>query len=76
MVEVLCETRKDGNKGLHFSDEVSVQILIARKSFYRIAIKEMLIFRILALLDLIENKKNQHIVKEIRGLLYNLLSIH
>lgn len=36
----------------------------------------MLIFRILALLDLIENKKNQHIVKEIRGLLYNLLSIH
>lgn len=39
------------------------------------SIKERLIFRILDLLSLIENKKNQPIVNQIKGLLYELLNI-
>jgi hypothetical protein len=35
--------------------------------------KKRLIFRILDLLSLIENKKNQPIVNQIRGLLFELL---
>lgn len=36
--------------------------------------KKRLIFRILTLLDLIENEKNQPVVSQIRGLIYELMN--
>ncbi len=37
--------------------------------------KERLIFQIFRRLELIENKENQSIISQIRGLLYNLLDV-
>jgi hypothetical protein len=41
--------------------------------YFRMKRKQWLIFRILDLLAMIENKKNQPIVNQIKGLLYELL---